>query len=64
MHAAARSLPALSEEAARSTRHGPTLAVLPALVPVSIPEATRGPASLLLARATAPPSTRNLPLLR
>ena len=64
VHAAARPLPALSGEAMGSTRHGATLAVLPTALPVSIPMARRGPAPLLLARATAPPSTRNFPLLR
>jgi len=64
LHAAIRPAAAPSEEAPRSTRHGPTLAVVAAPLAPSVLAARRGESRPLVARATAPPLARNLPLLR
>jgi hypothetical protein len=64
VHAAARSAPAPSEEAVRSTRQGPSPSLVPVLAPTVVATANAVPAQPALVPATAPPRTRNLPLLR
>ena len=64
LHAAVRPPAAPAEEASRITRQGPTLAVVPTLMSVPVPEARRGESRPLSVHATAPPVARNLPLLR